>query len=310
MLSEKPISVAADKLGPLASSLCMAPLRRSERTLHGGSSTTQRLGLPPEHQERMRGIIAATVATIRDLRPDWYFARLKGSHLRVHFGHVIVATLEGPYIWAAIDELAAAGRVEHLRSWSWDEPGTRPVEGEAYPRYRRPPSRNGFYDPAKDPNGVEWDILEAAHHSFLRRVARVGRAPDHRTKSDPDVVEEIATWTPFGAREIVFEQVVRDALRDSTKSRRARLASAPRKPAVRVVTSLAFDRNPDVIAEVLFRAGGRCESCRQPAPFERASDGSPYLEVHHRVRLADGGDDTVENAIALCPNCHRKQHHG
>ena len=26
--------------------------------------------------------------------------------------------------------------------------------------------------------------------------------------------------------------------------------------------------------------------------------------------LLEGGPDTVENAIALCPNCHRKQHYG
>jgi 5-methylcytosine-specific restriction protein A len=32
--------------------------------------------------------------------------------------------------------------------------------------------------------------------------------------------------------------------------------------------------------------------------------------VHHRVRLADGGDDTTDNAVALCPNCHRKAHYG
>jgi 5-methylcytosine-specific restriction protein A len=34
------------------------------------------------------------------------------------------------------------------------------------------------------------------------------------------------------------------------------------------------------------------------------------LEVHHKIRLADGGFDTVENAIAVCPNCHRQCHHG
>nr|WP_275041241.1 HNH endonuclease signature motif containing protein [Halomonas meridiana] len=46
------------------------------------------------------------------------------------------------------------------------------------------------------------------------------------------------------------------------------------------------------------------------APFNRKSDGSPYLEVHHRKPLAEGGDDTVANAIALCPNCHRAAHYG
>ncbi|WP_409033890.1 HNH endonuclease [Pseudomonas sp. JUb42] len=26
--------------------------------------------------------------------------------------------------------------------------------------------------------------------------------------------------------------------------------------------------------------------------------------------IADGGLDTLENAVALCPNCHRASHYG
>ncbi|WP_413817679.1 HNH endonuclease [Pseudomonas viridiflava] len=33
------------------------------------------------------------------------------------------------------------------------------------------------------------------------------------------------------------------------------------------------------------------------------------MEVHHKIRLADGGLDTLENAVALCPNCHRATHY-
>ena len=47
------------------------------------------------------------------------------------------------------------------------------------------------------------------------------------------------------------------------------------------------------------------ELCNQEAPFEK-EDGSPYLEVHHLLRLKNCGPDTVENYAALCPNCHRK----
>ncbi|MGB4922720.1 MAG: HNH endonuclease signature motif containing protein, partial [Candidatus Nitrotoga sp.] len=36
----------------------------------------------------------------------------------------------------------------------------------------------------------------------------------------------------------------------------------------------------------------------------------PYLEVHHKMQLAKGGEDTVENALGLCPNCHRYSHFG
>lgn len=76
------------------------------------------------------------------------------------------------------------------------------------------------------------------------------------------------------------------------------------------VTSPAFQRNPYVIVRTLQRAKGFCESCGSAAPFVRKSDGTPYLEVHHKTPLAQGGDDTYENTVALCPNCHRKMHLG
>jgi 5-methylcytosine-specific restriction endonuclease McrA len=69
----------------------------------------------------------------------------------------------------------------------------------------------------------------------------------------------------------------------------------------------AFERDPRVKAWVLQEANGVCELCRGQAPFVTA-DSSPFLEVHHPRRLADGGRDTVDNAAALCPNCHRALH--
>jgi 5-methylcytosine-specific restriction protein A len=78
----------------------------------------------------------------------------------------------------------------------------------------------------------------------------------------------------------------------------------------RVDTSTSrFRRDPEVIAWVLRRANGTCEACTQSAPFAR-TDGTPYLEVHHLRQLAEGGPDIVENAIAACPNCHRRLHAG
>ena len=97
---------------------------------------------------------------------------------------------------------------------------------------------------------------------------------------------------------------------DTEEVRRLRLAQALKKPARKLVLTYAYDRNPDVVAEVLCRAKGRCEHCNQLAPFMRRSDNTPYLEVHHKRPLSEGGDDTVENAEALCPNCHRMRHFG
>ncbi|CAE6946422.1 hypothetical protein R69608_05547 [Paraburkholderia nemoris] len=105
-----------------------------------------------------------------------------------------------------------------------------------------------------------------------------------------------------------FESEVQQAAQSSSAQRRARLALASRHPKRILVTTWSFQRNADVVAEVLYRAKGICEGCGTPAPFLRRTDGSPYLEVHHHVQLAHGGEDTVDNAVALCPNCHRAMH--
>jgi hypothetical protein len=80
----------------------------------------------------------------------------------------------------------------------------------------------------------------------------------------------------------------------------------PERTATQTTT---FVRDVRVKAWVLKRAAGTCECCRLRAPFCDAV-GEPYLEVHHVRRLADGGSDTISNAAALCPNCHRELHYG
>ena len=107
-----------------------------------------------------------------------------------------------------------------------------------------------------------------------------------------------------------FEENIKKSLSGYPEARRNRLREATRIPRKISVTSFAFERNPDVVAEVLEQATGVCGGCKKLAPFIRRSDSSPYLEAHHIIPLAIGGEDTVSNAIALCPNCHRKAHYG
>jgi len=107
-----------------------------------------------------------------------------------------------------------------------------------------------------------------------------------------------------------FEAKVTDSQGISSQARQKRLSTASKTPERVRVVSTAFRRNPDVVAEVLARAKGHCEECKLSAPFHRARDKTPYLEIHHKVTLAAGGEDTIENALALCPNCHRRLHFG
>ena len=80
-------------------------------------------------------------------------------------------------------------------------------------------------------------------------------------------------------------------------------------PLLAIRRSREYLRSPHVRAWTLRHARGRCELCGLLAPFTN-SEGMPYLEVHHIVSLANTGTDTVDNCVALCPNCHREVHHG
>lgn len=97
-------------------------------------------------------------------------------------------------------------------------------------------------------------------------------------------------------------------LRKKTSEQLKKLArlGGNEKPGRRTVSADQFDRNEAVAEYVKRLANGICALCGSFAPFE-TKDG-PYLECHHIVHLAKGGADCIENAVALCPNCHRKMH--
>ncbi len=76
------------------------------------------------------------------------------------------------------------------------------------------------------------------------------------------------------------------------------------------VYSTQYIRDPYVSEYVKKKANGICQDCKRPAPFINKKTGAPYLETHHIIPLSQGGSDTIDNVIALCPNCHRKRHYG
>lgn len=137
------------------------------------------------------------------------------------------------------------------------------------------------------------------------------------TETDGAKWFELVEWSDglsdllsVAAAETSLVEQVQKSLKLDPKARQKRLADAPKQPEKQRATTTVFKRNPDVIAEVLFRANGACEGCQQSAPFDRRSDGTPYLEVHHKIPLAKDGPDSVDNAVGLCPNCHRREHSG
>jgi 5-methylcytosine-specific restriction enzyme A len=113
-----------------------------------------------------------------------------------------------------------------------------------------------------------------------------------------------------------FQNQVENSQKMSLNERLEKIGSFENiKPKLKKKVIYSYSRNPHVVAQALFRAQGKCEKCGKNAPFRRSSNGTPYLEVHHKIPLSeqvnnDSNLDTLENVLALCPNCHRKAHFG
>ncbi|WP_020168395.1 MULTISPECIES: HNH endonuclease [Methylotenera] len=107
------------------------------------------------------------------------------------------------------------------------------------------------------------------------------------------------------ANKVSFEYSVQEELRKVDKS--PPLGNESPNATFRNVVQISRDHK--VKAWVLKRAAGKCECCKCEAPF-LTSSGEPFLEVHHLHHLANKGRDTVDNALGLCPNCHRELHYG
>ena len=163
-----------------------------------------------------------------------------------------------------------------------------------------------------------FEVLEPKQYTFIGEVEVAGEI---KTATQPDVDGNPRTVLVFplkvlgAAASMPSEEVIvskqstlaRVAKRRNLTELRNRVMYAQGAPGSRTTTSSQFDRNQDVVEYVLRISMGQCQLCDEPAPFSRLS-GEPYLEVHHVVWLARGGEDSVANAVALCPNCHRKMH--
>lgn len=156
--------------------------------------------------------------------------------------------------------------------------------------------------------GPTTEISKATFHRLLAKARRVLMAAEDKAKLDriaqsfdkPSTSDDldVAVASKFDA------QV--DLALDSDLSR---VIGNP-FPGQVPVRSFQYQRDPSVVAYALRKAGGVCSDCRNPAPFISSRTGLPYLEVHHIKMLKDGGSDTIDNVIALCPNCHRERHFG
>lgn len=83
--------------------------------------------------------------------------------------------------------------------------------------------------------------------------------------------------------------------------------NAKGKSGTRTTKTTTYERDAYVAEFTKRRAKGICQLCEQAAPFKNKK-GKAYLETHHIEWLSKGGEDSIVNTVALCPNCHKKMH--
>lgn len=104
-----------------------------------------------------------------------------------------------------------------------------------------------------------------------------------------------------------LEKTSLDTLYERAKESSA--GPSERKTSTTKHTRKSYSRSEVVREYALRSADGVCQGCGEDAPFVDDNE-EPFLEVHHLYRRSDGGPDDPNNVIALCPNCHRRVHHG
>ena len=168
-------------------------------------------------------------------------------------------------------------------------------------------------------NGIElhlFTVKKLREYTYVGRVELAG-PPEEDIQNDEDGKDRIVWRFPLRIcdgemiSQDVFEQnqanTEKLAKEMTLQDLKEKIAQQPEVPKKVTIKSQTAERSPYVAEFAKKVANGMCQLCGQPAPF-KDSDGTPYLESHHIVWLAQGGPDTIYNVVALCPNCHRKMH--
>ena len=164
-----------------------------------------------------------------------------------------------------------------------------------------------------DTNGVEvhlFEVLKRAEYTYRGIVKLVEKPYTSRQKDEKGNMRDVWIFPikPITAMEEVIERIDDAALKVlSNEDLKRNYEKIDGKRTAKVRETKFFSRNPYLKELVKRIAEGKCQFCGINAPFIDQK-GEPYLEEHHVEALADGGLDTINNVVAICPNCHRKMH--
>lgn len=150
----------------------------------------------------------------------------------------------------------------------------------------------------------DFEIVKKAVYQYARKPETTRRAIE---KPAPQAMSEAPENTD---RETLVSWLAENERRASTLPESELFKRAAMSDAVArkvTLTGTAFIRDSYVAASAKKLAAGVCDLCKEEAPFLSANN-EPYLESHHIDWLSHGGVDSIDNVVALCPNCHRKMH--
>lgn len=170
-------------------------------------------------------------------------------------------------------------------------------------------------------NGIEVHLFEVfkAKEYIYRGIVRLCKEPYQEKQLDEDNNERIVWMFPLITVDSekmidsdVYDVYYEDKIRKIRKLSKDNLEQIVReknniKTSYRTIKTTAYIRDPYIAEYAKLRANGFCQLCGKKAPFY-TMDNKPYLEAHHLKWLSKGGTDTIDNVVALCPNCHRKMH--
>ncbi|GGI10910.1 HNH endonuclease [Gottfriedia solisilvae] len=168
-------------------------------------------------------------------------------------------------------------------------------------------------------NGISvylFESFKSGKHTFVGQIKLVAE-PYQATQKGQDGSERLVWIFPvqpltdqFIEKEIIEvnqEDKEGEAAKLSIEELKKKALEANQKPGSRTTSATTYERDPFIAEFTKRRANGICDLCNLHAPFNNKI-GDPYLESHHIEWLSKGGEDSIENTVALCPNCHKKMH--
>jgi 5-methylcytosine-specific restriction protein A len=171
-----------------------------------------------------------------------------------------------------------------------------------------------------DENGVDvflFEVTKPKVYTYRGRV-RLAAKPYTANQKDKDGNDrevwifplKIVSETPLITEKEFIQKQEQEEKKASSlpfEELKRRAQNAVKNKATKEATTKVYPRDPNVAAYAKKRANGFCQLCDNTAPFN-SKDNIPYLEVHHIIWLSQSGEDSINNTVALCPNCHRKMH--